>query len=266
MRRAKMRWIVLGLVLFVLVTIPGAVWVGLSLQPAPYRNRAMLPRERRKAEAKRFVAQSLQLRNDIANEPAWEAAFSDEEVNAWLAEDLVVHFADQIPPGVSDPCVSFEADRVTLYFQMDEGPVRSVISIVARPSVPEGNTLALTLESIRAGIVPIAPERFLDTITEQARRHGLEIRWERDGDRPVALLRYTPDRRRQDVVLEKIQVLNGQIRLAGRSDRIRGTVVAPTLPTRRVLQSTFPSRRKIQRKGEMLGPMSLLRSSAMPRT
>ena len=58
---------------------------------------------------------------------------------------------------------------------------------------------------------------------------------------PVALFRYTPDRRRRDVILEDVRILDGQILLAGRSAKIRG-VAAMTLPRRRVLQSAFPTR------------------------
>ena len=67
-----------------------------------------LPATSATVKAKRFVAQSLQLRNDICNEPTWEAVFTDQEVNAWLAEDLVTHFADQLPPEVHEPRVVFE--------------------------------------------------------------------------------------------------------------------------------------------------------------
>ena len=36
------------------------------------------------------------------------AVFSDQEVNAWLAEDLVTHFADQLPPEVDESARLFE--------------------------------------------------------------------------------------------------------------------------------------------------------------
>ena len=245
-RTIKRRWIFLGLSVAALIGLPTGLWVLLTHQPDFYRAASAIPKARRQAEARRFVAQSLQLRNDIANEPRWEAAFTDEEVNSWLAEDLVTHFADQIPAGVSEPRVAFEMDRLTLAFQLDQGPVRSVVWVVAKARVPEENQLALTIEKIRAGAVPIPAEKLLDRITETARSHGLEVRWERDGHLPVAIVKYTPDLRRRDIVLERLMLLNGQIRLGGRSSRARGSVARPTLPSRRVLQSTFPSKSKDQ--------------------
>ncbi len=244
MCNAKRICTVVGLALLAAVAIPTVLWVSLTHEPEFYRTASAMPKARRKAEAKRFMAQSLQLRNDIVNEPRWEAAFSDEEVNAWLAEDLVATFATQIPEGVHEPRVVFENDRMTMAFQLDQGPVRSVVWVVARARVPSENQLALTIEKIRAGVVPIPAEQLLDKITESARSHGLEVTWEHDGDLPMALVKYTPSMKRRDIILERLQILNGQIRLAGRSSKARGAVATPTLPKRKVLQSTFPERKK----------------------
>jgi hypothetical protein len=267
MRKTSRRWIILGLAVLSLISVPSAVWFSLTHQPHFYRKTAALPPERRKREAKRFVAQSLQLRNDICNEDRWEAVFTDEEVNSWLAEDLVTHFADQLPPEVHEPRIAFEADRVTLAFQLDRGPIRSVVWVVARVNVPEGNVLALTLEKIRAGVLPIPAEEITDKITRNARSHGLDIEWMQDGDVPVARIRYTPDPRRNDIVLERLQIRDGQIHLAGRSKKAAGVAARPILPDRRVLQSTFPLRsRNTHSKGVSAAPTLLRRSSISPAT
>lgn len=242
MSKLKRRWKVLGGLVFVLLAVPTGLWVLLTHQPEFYRRTSEMEPERRHAEAKKFVAQSLQLRNDIVNEPRWEAAFTDEEVNAWLAEDLVQHFSEQIPAGVHEPRILFELDRVHFGFQLDQGPVRSVVSIVARARIPGEHELALTIEKIRAGVVPIPANQLLDKIAEAARSHGLDVRWEEDEGLPVAVIKYSPDPRRRDVVVDKIQILEGQIRLAGRSSKGR-SIATPSLPTRRMLQSTFPGSR-----------------------
>src|SRR6516225_1312718 len=82
MRKIKRRWIVLGSGLLAAVGVPAVLWLSLTHRPKFYQAMAEIPRERRQSGARRFVAQSLQLRNDIVNEPRWEAAFTDEEVNA----------------------------------------------------------------------------------------------------------------------------------------------------------------------------------------
>jgi hypothetical protein len=264
MRKPSKRVLIIGLtVLSGLLAVPAAVWVSLTHKPSFYQAMVRVPRAQQHDQARRFVAQSLQLRNDICNEPAWEAVFSDQEVNAWLAEDLVTEFADQLPPEVHEPRIVFELDRVTLAFELDQGALRSVIWVVARPRVPEPNMLELTFEKIRAGVVPVPAEKLIEQIVGHLRQHGLEVEWKRVDSLPVVTVKYTPHSDRDDVLLEQVQIREGEIRLAGRSNRTKGVVTSPTLPTRKVLQSKFP-RRKTQEKELPVTPVSTLRSSAPP--
>lgn len=243
MRKKTKRWLWVGIILAIVAAIPLVAWFSLTYQPSYYRAMVQQSREQRQGKARKFVAQGLQLRNDICNEPTWEAVFSDQEVNAWLAEDLVTHFADHLPPEVHEPRVLFELDRVILAFQLRQGAFDSVITVVARPRVPSGNTVELTLEKIRAGILPVPADGVIDRIVQYARYLGVDVEWTHRDGYPVVLIRYTPDLHRDDIELEEVQIRTGELRLAGRSDRTRGAFLRPRLPSRRVLQSAFPRRK-----------------------
>ncbi|MGE3820643.1 MAG: hypothetical protein AB7I30_14615 [Isosphaeraceae bacterium] len=268
MSKLTRRLLVGGLVVAaILAAIPALFWASLTHRPSFYKAMVVLPRAQREEKARRFVSQSLQLRNDIANEPSWEAAFSDEEVNAWLAEDLVTHFADHLPPEVHEPRVMFELERITLAFELDRGPLRSVIWVVARPRVPEPNVLELTLEKVRAGMVPIPPDQVLDRIVTMAATHGIDVSWKREANVPVATIKYTPEGEGVGVKLDRVQVFKGEVLLAGRSERGRGEVQAIILPTRKVLQSKFPLlKRKAQFKprGTLSPLFPTLRTAVSP--
>ena len=250
MRKSRLsrRWIIAASVLAVLIIIPVAGWLSLAYQPQFYRAIRSLSRAQREAKAKHFVANSLQLRNDITNERTWQAVFTDQEVNAWLAEELMTHFADQIPASVHEPRIAFDHDQVTFAFGLDKGPIRSVIWVVARVSVPEDNVLALSVEKVRAGVIPIAVSQVTGPLTRAARERGLDIRWMENEEPPVALIRYRPDGGRADVVLQKLTISRGKIRFSGRSDRLQGAFRGPILPDRRLLQLNFPKRQS-QRRG-----------------
>lgn len=241
----RRRWL-LAIGAIGLAMVPPLLWLGLSYKPTAYRRvkLAELPPEQRQARAKRFVAQSLQLRNDVVNERRWEARFSDDEVNAWLAEELLATFADQVPAEIHDPRLLFDDDRATLIFEVDRGPIRTVVTVQARARVPEDNTVALTIEKIHAGILPLPPDQFVRQIDAQAARHGLDVRWGRDGRSPVAFVQYRAGPDKDHFVLERIQLLEGQLRMSGRSDPSRGRHLRPTLPSRRILQSRFFQRNR----------------------
>lgn len=236
-----------------------AVWRSLTYEPPFYRKLSSMDRQIRKVDADRFVSQTFQLRNDIANENRWEASFSDEEVNAWLAEHLVTHFADYLPAGVRDPMLVFELDRVTLAFKLDRGPLTSLVWVVARVQVASDNTIALRLEKIRAGAFPVSPDEVVGPIIERAQAHGLDVEWFKDQGEPVAHFRYTPSPGRLDVVLERVILLDGRLYISGRSDRQAGRVSGLILPTRRVLQMNFPIMKRQHRS-------EIRRNSASPMT
>ena len=257
-------WVIAASVLAVCLVVPVAIWGSLRYQPGFYRASRVLTREQRERKAKHFVASSLQLRNDITNERDWSASFTDTEVNAWLAEDLVTHFADQIPAEVHEPRISFEHDRVTFAFGLDRGPIRSVIWVVARVSVPEDNVLALTIEKVRAGMIPISVDRVIGPLTAGARARGLDVRWSNDEDPPTALIRYRPDHGRADVILQRLTVRQGMIHFSGRSDRLQGAFGGPILPDRRLLQLNFPKRSRQGRGPAASVAPSTARKSTIP--
>src|SRR5439155_1355939 len=106
----------------------------------------------------------------------------------------------------------------------------------ARVEVRGENLLALTLEKVMAGALPISPDQFVDKIGKGARKHALDIRWDRAGDLPVAVVHYTPDLRRTDLVLERLE-LSPRRNLHPRHDR---RVQGPGPQGRPVLEHQVP--------------------------
>lgn len=252
MRKLRTRWKWLLAASAVLALAPVLVWTFLLHQPDFYRQLIVIPPEKRDKQARRFLNQSLQLRNDIINEKAWEAVFSAEEINSWLAEDLLKHFADLVPNGLRDPRVAFEPDRLMLAFEMDQGPLRSVVWAVLLVEVTRPNVVSLTIEKLRAGALPVPPEQVLGDLVAHARRFGLDVDWSRENGKHVIELSYEPQSKRKDIRLDQVQIFNGSIRLHGHSEPRAGEQTTLRLPDQELLQSRFP-RRKVQQSSESSG-------------
>lgn len=266
MRKALRRLAIAAALALPVLGVPIGVYCALTYEPSFYRDQASMPPRRRQAEADRFVAQSLQLRNDIANEEQWEAVFTDDEVNAWLVSELVAHLGDRLPPSVRDPVIAFDLDRVTFAFKVDRGPFRTLVWVVARARVAADHSVALRLDKIRAGAMPIAADELVGPITTHARALGLDIRWEEEEGQPVAFIGYSPTPGRRDVVLERLQLVEGQIYISGRSRPSAGRVTGLSLPSRQVLRSTFPRNRNTQPARGSSGPATSRASTASPLT
>src|SRR5207245_9637361 len=86
-----------------------------------------------------------------------------------------------------------EPDKIRLAFRYHAGPWSTVITIDMRvwlANKREPNVIALELQSLHAGSVPIAAQSLLEQISETARQNGIEVIWYPYNGNPVALLKF----------------------------------------------------------------------------
>ena len=173
----------------------------------------------RAAESKQFVRQSTGVWNQIQNEPTWSGAFQQSQVNAWLAGDFTQKPVLTLPRGVSDPRVAFENGRLALAFRWKRGPVDGLIWVVGRMWLPEANLVAIEFEKIRAGLVPLPSGPVVDTLSAVAESAGLDLEWRQHAGNPVALLRLGRRDSEATIEIERLDLQQGMLHVAGHSRR-----------------------------------------------
>jgi hypothetical protein len=169
------------------------------------------------SDSRQFVRQSTAIFNQIENEPSWSGLFRQQHVNAWLAWDFARKHREVLPHGVSNPRISFSAGRATIAFRMQNGPVEAVISACGRVWLPEPNFVAIELESVRAGAIPVPPGVVVQTVTDAVRAAGFEIEWRRHDGNPVALVRLGRADNPGSARVEQVELRDGLLYVAGRS-------------------------------------------------
>ncbi|MFV2067816.1 MAG: hypothetical protein ACC645_12650 [Pirellulales bacterium] len=196
-------------------------------EPEFYR-RVLQVEPQRQVEAGDELEQTvLDLHNNTRLPGYWEACFTEEQINGWLASDLPDKFPNTLPAGVQDPRVVIEQGYARLACRYEHGSVLTVISLALEVHLTEEpNTLAFRVSRLRAGVVPVSFARFLDPIRDAARQGNLPVRWsETDGD-PVALVTIPTeheDYAHANIFLESVQLLDRAIHLAGRTEAEGGT-------------------------------------------
>ncbi len=71
--------------------------------------------------------------------------------------------------------------------------------------------VALQLDGLRAGSVPIQAQTLLDRFSEALRRKDIEVNWYRYDGKPVALLRFQPGCKTPSVVLRNLKLEAGRV-------------------------------------------------------
>lgn len=128
------------------------------------------------------------LLGDVQRPGTWEATFTAEQLNGWLATQLTRKFPDLLSNEVREPRLALRDGRVDIGFQLQRKTFTSVISIQLSIGIVKPNVIACRVHAVRAGTLPLPLKSVLDEISRLARHWELDIRWaQTDGD-PVALV------------------------------------------------------------------------------
>src|SRR5262245_22856002 len=167
-------------------------------EPSVYARASQPEGDERKHLSGEFNSEFVQLYEGIRNQSVWGATFTEKSVNSYFEEDFIRTGISKsiLPEGVSAPRVVIEPDKVRLAFRYQIGPWNTIITIDMRvwlANKREPNVIALELQGLHAGSLPIAAQSLLEQISETARQNGIEVIWYRYHGNPVALLRFQAD-------------------------------------------------------------------------
>lgn len=222
MARKIIRRILIGLFTLVVVAIIVAFVAYRASQAVPAFYRRVLvvaPEDSQLADD--LERNVLELRNDVHKPGAWEAEFSDAQINSWLATELPKNFPRALPPGVSDPRVAVEDGRVHFACRFKGKKLQTVVSLRLDVSVTERpNVLMVRVDGARAGWLPIPFKRFMEDVTRIARDAGVGLRWTDEEGDPVALVTLPEVHEsgtRFRIEVDTIQVGDGKVVCYGRT-------------------------------------------------
>jgi hypothetical protein len=191
-------------------------------EPAVYARSNLPEGEERQKLCGEFNSEFLQLYQGIRNQIDWNATFTEKSINSYFQEDFVQQGVAKsvLPEGVSSPRVALEPDKLRLAFRYTVGPWSTIISIDMRiwlPNKREPNVIALELQSLHAGSLPIAAQSLLEQISETARQNGIEVIWYRYHGNPVALLKFQANEPHPTIQFMGLKLDTGKIIIQGRS-------------------------------------------------
>lgn len=209
----------------VLLLLGGAGLVALLVlhEPSVYHNATLPPGPQRKQRSSEFQTEFCHFLDAVNNrEREWSAEFTQEQINSFFEEDFVRSgLAEKVlPEGVRGPRLTLEPDKIRLAFRYDLSAGSTVITIDLGLWLTnkQPNVVALEIQGLRAGALPITAQSLLERISECGRGHDIDVSWYRlDNGHPVALLRFQADKKNPTVQLRQLEVKQGRIVIGGRS-------------------------------------------------
>jgi hypothetical protein len=221
MRRRRLLVSVGQVVAFVALVLVGLGWAAKRV-PDFYAQGDLPEDAARFSKSGEAVSQYLRMSYAIETlEPEWTVAFTDDQLNSYFQEDFPKnHGGDaNLPEGFSSPRVQIEDGRMRIGVRYGQGSWTTVLSIQLKVWLVPGkaNVLAMEIESLKAGALPLSPATLLDKISEVARRQNIDVTWFRENGHPVAIMRFQSDLTRPTLLFQQIDLSNGTLTIKGRS-------------------------------------------------
>lgn len=194
-----------GSIYWAAVQVPDFYQQALTEQPDPLV---------RRAEAKIFVQRTLRLVDDIKHSDSWSEEFEQQQINSWLAEELHRKYADAVPKGVSEPRVNLIDGVIEIGFHYKNKDWNGIVSLRLKPWVPEENQLALEIESIKAGLVPIPLDDVIKELSAKFKADSWKLEWSQSNGNDVLIVHFESEKENEPV-LTGLQVDEGVVRVTG---------------------------------------------------
>jgi hypothetical protein len=208
--------------LFMLACLGAGLALAVKHEPNFYLKSALPPGKERKQRSGQFVQDFNQFCQDAHDSRVWSGHFEQDCLNSFFDEHFVASGLDVrvLPDGISAPRISFAPpDRIRFGFRYGKGLLSTIIAIDMRVWLASQapNVVALELQGLHAGALPVAAQSLLERISEAARQNNIDVSWYRHDGHPVALLRFQADQDRPTVKIEHLCLKPGVLEIQGRS-------------------------------------------------
>jgi len=226
--RRRRRSVLFGsIILFFLIgSTIATLAVLLEHEPTFYRRASVPPGPERRSLAVVFMARAANLRHRAKDFESLDETFNEEHINSFFEEQKSIDeeflrsqdIKFRWPDDITDPRIAFEADRIRLGFRYHVGRFSTIVSIALRVWVTqaESNVLAVEIQGIRAGALPISSQSILERLSAAAESNNIKLSWYRLKGNPVAVLHF-PSAPHTKVQLDTIDLHPGKLFIKGLS-------------------------------------------------
>ncbi|WP_425400506.1 hypothetical protein [Aeoliella sp.] len=217
---------VILLVLLAVVTVlllgAGSMYLAVTSSQPYYAVALEQPPEVLEEGSRQLESRFTTLSSDLEHEGDWRTVVSADEVNGWLAYKLPESFPELLPQEIRDPRVAITPEQLILAARSDVAGVDTVVSVLVEPYVTEDGDLAIELQQVLAGMLPVPTKDIVDRLQIAVRRARLPIRWSRNGANTVMIVdRELWDHEiTQHRTLEAIELSEGELFLSGRTEEV----------------------------------------------
>jgi hypothetical protein len=169
------------------------------------------------------------LYSDVQNRGTWQAVFTAEQINGWLATQLAdslnsadANFEKTNTPAadVREPRIAIAPGVITLGFKTHQGGVDTVVSVDASVFLTDEGDVAVRLVKVQAGALPLPVGIVADKLSAACARLSLPVLWSENEGQPVAMIRIgnAADSPATRWFIDALELTEGELFVAGHTE------------------------------------------------
>jgi hypothetical protein len=150
----------------------------------------------------------------------WQALFTVEQINGWLATQLAADKGSELPSNMRDPRIAIDHDILTLGFRTKSGGVETVISVDASVLLTETGDVGIRLISVRAGALPLPIMQLADQLATACKKLKLPVRWTQEKGQPIAIVNISSNAsaENREFCIDSIELRKNEMYVAGHTE------------------------------------------------
>lgn len=196
------------------------VWKAAQQEPEFYHEVLVIEPEVQKQASAALETRVTELQEEVRRGGVWQAEFTEQQINAWLAEELPAKYKN-LPKGLSDPRVRIEDGQLQLACRYRDERIATVLhSIVDLELTDSPNEVVVRVLAANAGILPFSLAPWKDRILKEIRKADIEIEWETEEGLEVATIQLPLQDQRLNgrlLIVDELELSDGLLRVAGRT-------------------------------------------------
>jgi hypothetical protein len=221
MARRVRRWAVgsIAAATFIMIALGGAYYAARQVRPF-YEQALQIEPEVLERGSRELESRATALYSDARQHGEWQALFTAEQINCWLASQLAQNKDSALPKNFRDLRVAISRDLLTLGFRTKYGGVETVVSADASVFLTDDGTVAVHMKAVRAGALPLPVTKLADQLAAACEKQSLPVRWTRQDGQPVALveLHSSQSTDKRQFHIDAIELGDGELYVAGHTE------------------------------------------------
>jgi hypothetical protein len=216
-RKLRIAAIAVSTVAALLAALVGSAYYATRQVRPFYRQALQIQPEVLERGGRELESRASALYSDAQQEGYWEALFTAEQINGWLATQLDEHQTPELRESFRDWRVAIASDALTVGVRTTSGGVETVLSVSASVSLTDEGAIAVTFLSVRAGTLPLPAMSIAEQIADVCRNSKLPVRWKQQDGKPVALIEVDSQESKHEFQIESIALGENEVYVAGRT-------------------------------------------------